>query len=73
MSTQISIRFDEEIRKRLEKVSSDSGRSVSQIIRQCTVDHLEDLEDIYDSLRRLEKGEASYSLSAIKQQMLNNK
>ena len=73
MSTQISVRFDEDIKIRLENLSSSSGRSVSQVIRQCIIDHLEDLEDVYDSIRRLEKGEKSSNIIDLKNELLGKK
>jgi len=54
MSQQISVRFENEIKDRLANLSKASNRPVAQIIRQCVIDHLEDLEDVYMSLRVLE-------------------
>ncbi len=66
MSEQITIRFDEEIKARLTELSHVSQRPVAQIIRQCIIDHLEDLEDIYVSTRVLEKNERTWSMQDLR-------
>lgn len=65
MSTQVSVRLEEHIQKRLGDVAALSGKSVAHIIRQCIEDHLDDLEDLYVSLRRLESGEPMVSLEEV--------
>lgn len=65
MENQITVRVDQNLKDRLSSLSSKSGKPIAHLIRQCVIDHLEDMEDVYDSIRRLEKGEKSYSLDEI--------
>ena len=51
----IAVRLPEEIEKRLELLAKKTGRTKTYYIREAVIDHLEELEDIYLSLDRLEK------------------
>jgi RHH-type transcriptional regulator, rel operon repressor / antitoxin RelB len=46
MARRISIRFDDKLRSRLERIARLTGRSKSFHIKQALVDQLPDLEDL---------------------------
>ena len=72
MTTPISIRLDENLDARLGAISQITGRSKSHLIRQLIDDHIETMEDLYISLRRLEKEEDSYSLDSVKRELMSD-
>lgn len=65
MSTQISVRFEDKDAKRLFKLAKEARRPLAQILRQYIHDHMEDIEDIYISLARLESGETFRPLADV--------
>lgn len=60
-----AVRLDPEIEKRLAKLASSTGRTKSYYLRQALDEHLEDMEDAYIALHRLEKPTATSSLEDI--------
>ena len=56
----ISIRLDHDTEARLERLAKKTGRSKTYYIREAILDHIDDLEDIYLSLKRLEKPSKSW-------------
>lgn len=51
----LAIRLPEEIEKRLEKLARRTGRTKSFYVRQAILEHLDDLEDVYQAERILER------------------
>ena len=49
-----SIRLPHEIENRLEKLSTQTGRSKSFYVKEAILEHLDDIEDIYLAEKRLE-------------------
>lgn len=49
-----SIRLPNEIEKRLEKLSAQTGRTKSFYVKEAILDHLDDIEDVYLAEKRLE-------------------
>ena len=49
-----SIRLPEKIEKRLEKLSSQTGRTKSFYVKEAIIEHLDDIEDVYLAEKRLE-------------------
>ena len=47
MTHPFSIRLDEHLEARLERLARLTGRSKSFYVRQAIEDHIEDLEDVY--------------------------
>jgi len=47
MAHPLSIRLDEQLDARLERLARLTGRSKSFYVKQAIEDHLEDLEDLY--------------------------
>ena len=68
----ISIEFKEDIQQRLLNLSNLSGQSVEHIITQHITDHLEDLEDIHISLKRLESNERIITLEGIEKNIIQS-
>ena len=58
----LAIRLPDEIEKRLEVLAKKTGRTKTYYVREAVIDHLEELEDIYLSLDRLEKPAKRWSL-----------
>jgi RHH-type rel operon transcriptional repressor/antitoxin RelB len=59
MPHPLSIRLDEELEARLERLSRLTGRSKSFYVKQALQDQIEDLEDLYLArrvARRVEEG-----------------
>ena len=55
MAHPLSIRLDDEIAARLERLARLTGRSKSFYVKQAIEDHIEDLEDLYLAQRVLER------------------
>jgi len=51
----LAIRLPESIEKRLEKLARRTGRSKSFYVREAILEHLDDLEDLYQAERILER------------------
>jgi RHH-type rel operon transcriptional repressor/antitoxin RelB len=58
----VSIRLPESIENRLDLLSEKTGRPKAYYIRAAVLEHLEELEDIYLSLNRLEKRKKRWPL-----------
>lgn len=48
-----SIRLPHEIEERLEKLSAQTGRNKAFYVKEAILDHLDDIEDVYLSEKRL--------------------
>jgi RHH-type rel operon transcriptional repressor/antitoxin RelB len=64
-----AVRLPKEIEDRLEALASQTGRTKSFYARQAIVDHLDDLEDYYLAVSRLEKQLPSISLAEVEKQL----
>lgn len=53
----LSVRLPEEIETRLEALAQKTGRTKTFYIREAVLEHLEDLEDYYLALERIQKPE----------------
>lgn len=51
----LAIRLPEAIEKRLDRLAKRTGRTKTYYAREAILKHLEDLEDIYDAEKVLEK------------------
>jgi RHH-type rel operon transcriptional repressor/antitoxin RelB len=56
-----SIRLPEEIENRLQKLSTQTGRSKSFYVKEAILEHLSDIEDIYLAEKRLEDIRAGHT------------
>lgn len=64
MST-LSIRLPENVDKRLDYLSQKTGRTKTYYVREAVAEHIEEMEDIYLALDRLEKPGKRWSLEAL--------
>jgi RHH-type rel operon transcriptional repressor/antitoxin RelB len=51
----LAIRLPQSIEKRLEKLARRTGRTKSYYVREAILEHLDDLEDLYQAERILER------------------
>lgn len=56
--TTLSIRLPDKIDKRLCTLAEETGRTKTYYVREAIIEHLEDLEDTYLAISRLEKPSA---------------
>jgi RHH-type rel operon transcriptional repressor/antitoxin RelB len=55
MAHPLSIRLDDDLANRLERLARVTGRSKSFYVKQAIEDHIEDLEDLYIAQKVLER------------------
>ncbi len=55
MTKMVSIRLPDELDKRLEALAVRTGRSKTFYVKEAVQEHLEDLEDYYLAVQRLEQ------------------
>ena len=65
-----SIRLPHEIENRLEKLSTQTGRSKSFYVKEAILEHLDDIEDIYLAEKRLEDIRAGRTLTIPLQEVM---
>ena len=65
----LAIRLDPEIEKRLELLAKKTGRTKTFYARQAILEHLEDLEDGYLALKRLEKAGRIFTADEVKREL----
>jgi len=62
----LALRLDPKIEKRLNRLAQKTGRTKSYYAREAILKHLDDLEDAYLALRRLENPAKTYSAKEVK-------
>ena len=55
MTKMVSIRLPDEINQRLETLATRTGRSKTFYVKEAIQEHLEDLEDYYLAVQRLDQ------------------
>ncbi len=55
MAHPLSIRLDDDLAARLERLARTTGRSKSFYVKQAIEDHIDDLEDLYIAQKVLER------------------
>ncbi len=65
----LAVRLPEEVEKRLDVLAKKTGRTKTYYVREAVIDHLEELEDIYLSLERLEKPAKRWSLKDLEKEI----
>ena len=65
----LAIRLDHKIEDRLKRLAHKTGRTKTYYAREAILEHLEELEDIYLALERLEKPARTYSADEIKREL----
>lgn len=64
----LAIKLPDDIEKRLNVLAKKTGRTKTYYVREAVIDHLEELEDIYLSLSRLEKPAKRWSLEDLEKE-----
>lgn len=65
----LCIRLPETIDKRLDNLATKTGRTKTYYAREAILEYIEEMEDAYTALRRLEKNEKTYSLEEVEQKL----
>jgi RHH-type rel operon transcriptional repressor/antitoxin RelB len=65
----LAVRLPAGIEKRLGVLAKKTGRTKTYYVREAVIDHLEELEDIYLSLERLEKPAKRWSLEDLEKEI----
>ena len=65
----LALRLDPKIEERLDRLAKRTGRTKSYYAREAILEHLEDLEDTYLALRRLEQPGKTYSAKEVKREL----
>jgi len=58
----LSIRLSKQTENRLERLSKKTGRTKTYYVREAVEEHIDNLEDVYLSLSRLEKPSKRWTL-----------
>lgn len=64
-NNMLSVRLPKIVEKRLDNLARKTGRTKTYYVREAIVAHLEDLEDTYIALSRLEKPAKRWSLEEL--------
>lgn len=65
----LAIRLTPDIERRLERLAKKTGRTKTFYVRQAILEHLEDLEDTYLAMERLQNPEKTYSAEDVKREL----
>ncbi|PZA07118.1 MULTISPECIES: TraY domain-containing protein [unclassified Meiothermus] len=65
----LAVRLPKEIEARLEALARKTGRSKSYYVRQAILEHLDDLEDYYLAVERLEQNLPGIPLDAVERRL----
>lgn len=65
----VSVRLDPEIEARLDALAEKTGRTKSYYIREAIVEHLEEMEDRYVAIERLENPTRRWSLEDVEREL----
>ncbi len=63
----LSIRLDAETEKRLERLAERTGRTKSYYAREALLEHLDEMEDRYIAIERLESPDRRWSLEELEE------
>lgn len=65
----LAVRLPKEIEERLEALARKTGRSKSYYVRQAILEHLDDLEDYYLAVERLEQNLPGIPLDEVERRL----
>ena len=65
----LSVRLDPETEKRLEALAARTGRTKSYYVREAILEHLEEMEDRYLAIERLENPSRRWTLEEVEQDL----
>ena len=64
----LSVRLDPKIEKRLKALAEKTGRTKTYYVREAILEHLEDMEDRYLAIGRLENPAQRWTLEEVEQE-----
>ncbi|MBP9727126.1 MAG: TraY domain-containing protein [Gammaproteobacteria bacterium] len=65
----LAVRLPDDVEKRLNALAQKTGRTKTYYVREAVVDHIDDLEETYLALERLEKPAKRWSLEDLEQEI----
>jgi RHH-type rel operon transcriptional repressor/antitoxin RelB len=65
----LALRLNPEIEERLDRLAKMTGRTKSYYAREAILEHLDDLEDIYLTMQRLERPARTFSAKEVKREL----
>jgi len=65
----LALRLNPEIEERLDRLAKKTGRTKSYYAREAILEHLDDLEDTYLALQRLERPARTFSAKEVKRDL----
>lgn len=65
----LAIRLTPDIENRLERLAKRTGRTKTFYAREAILEHLDDLEDVYLAIKRLERPARTYSAEEVKHEL----
>ena len=65
----LAVRLPEEIEQRLNRLASQTGRTKTFYVKEAILEHLEEMEDKYLAIDRLEKSGKRWSLDDLEQNL----
>lgn len=65
----LAIRLDNDTEERLSRLARKTGRTKTYYAREAILEHLEDLEDTYLAIERIEKPDQLYSMEEAKREL----
>lgn len=65
----LAIRLDKKIEDRLTALAKKTGRTKTFYAREAILEHLQELEDTYLAIERLNKNEPTYSAEEVKREL----
>ena len=65
----LSVRLNPDIEERLEKLARRTGRTKSYYVREALLEHLEEMEDRYIAIERLETPAQRWSLDDLERDL----
>lgn len=65
----LAIRLDHDTEERLNRLARKTGRTKTYYAREAIREHLEDLEDTYLAIERIEKPDQLYSMEEAKREL----
>ncbi len=65
----LAIRLPEDIEKRLDNLAHKTGRTKTYYAREAILNYMDDMEDVYLSLNRLEKPAKRWTLEELEKEV----
>lgn len=65
----LAVRLPSDIEKRLNKLAKATGRTKTFYVREILVQHIDELEDQYLAIQRLEEPGKQYSLDEVEKEL----